>query len=209
MAKADSQPGWVEFALAEYNAHRTANNLLFTAGQQTLAFGATAVGVTITAGVAFWDQRLPSTLIFLAVLPLLSTAIVVQWVGQALHLSRIGFYLERLEDTLRSVHSDTPRGILVWERWLHSMQSTKRPDYRAYASAAVLVFSLLTLGSILLGSYRAWHGHKVVVVIVAILETVALAALAALLASQAMRSAERVRHQALTWDAGEDTRSRG
>jgi hypothetical protein len=193
MAHGDKAPGWVDLAVVEYNAHRSESLQVFAASQQTLTFGASAIGIVITAGVAFWSQRFTAALVFLIVLPLLSVAVVVQWVGQTIALSHVGFYLERLEDALRSAHDDIPDTVLIWERWLRSMQSSKRPDYRWYASATIFVFGLLTLGSIVLGAYRAWQGHETYVLAVSIGEVFALAALAVVLARQAVSAAEQTR----------------
>jgi hypothetical protein len=193
-----SPPGWVDLALAEYNAHRTQSMAIFQASQQTLTFGATAVGIVITAGVAFWKEPLTATLIFLVVLPLLSVSIVVQWVGQTVALSQVAHYLEGLEDALRSAQVDTPKSVLTWESWLRSRQSSKlwKPDYRWYASAAIFVFGLLTLGSIILGAYRGWDGHETLMLVLSAIEICALAAIAVVLALSAVNAGERIRRQA-------------
>jgi hypothetical protein len=109
---------WVTGALAEYEAHRAEVLSEATAQQQTLALGATAVGILVAGGFNVWDDQLVASVAFLAAVPLLSLLILVQWTGRALGLMRVGVYLEGLEDALRTAYSSAPSSVLVWEKTL-------------------------------------------------------------------------------------------
>jgi len=172
--RADS--GWIGGALAEYEAHR-AEVLSEAAGQQqTLALGATAVGILVAGGFNVWDDQLLASVAFLAAVPLLSILILVQWAGRALGLMRVGVYLEGLEDALRTAYSEVPPSVLVWEKTLAKARPRNwwTPHYEWNDFGALAIFLLLAAGSIALGGYRAYHGHEGTAVVAVSLESVVL-----------------------------------
>jgi hypothetical protein len=89
MANRHELEPWVGAALEEYKVHRTGFQETLATAQRTLAFGATAVGILVAGAFNVWDteDRLPPTLLFMVVVPLVSILVVVQWVGQMSLLS--------------------------------------------------------------------------------------------------------------------------
>jgi hypothetical protein len=169
-------PSWINGALAEYEAHRAEVLSEAAAQQQTLALGATAVGILVAGGFNVWDDQLLASVAFLAAVPLLSVLILVQWAGRAIGLMRVGVYLEGLEDALRTAYSQVPPAVFIWEKTLAKARPRNwwTPHYEWNDFGALAVFFLLAAGSIALGAYRAYDGHEGTVVVVVSLESVVL-----------------------------------
>jgi hypothetical protein len=188
---------WVDAALAEYEAHR-AEVLAEAQGQQhTLALGGTAVGILVAGAFNVWDDRLPSTVAFLAAIPLLCGLILVQWAGRAFGMMTVGVYLEGLERALRAAHASTPSPVLTWEETLVKMRPKEwwKPHYGWNDFGAVAVFALLAAGSVTLGAYRGYSGNEVIVGIVAAAEIVVLLVFTVSLARSLTTVRERARKE--------------
>src|SRR4051794_6662352 len=71
-------PPWVDGALEEYRAHRAGFLAAQEGAQRTLAFGATTVGILVAGAFNVWraSDPLPATLLFLVVIPLVSTLVI-------------------------------------------------------------------------------------------------------------------------------------
>jgi hypothetical protein len=168
-------PPWIEAALAEYEAHRAEVLAQGAAQQQHLALGATAVGVVVAGAFNVWDERLLATIAFMAVVPILSAFVLVQWAGSTAAMMRVGGYLEALETAIGSSLS-APAPVLTWEASLASRHPDRRWRPQAGWSdfGALAIFALLAGGSLALGAYRGWSGHEVAVTVVTTVEGVLL-----------------------------------
>jgi hypothetical protein len=177
------EPDWVHAVLAEYEAHRAEVLAEAAAQQQTLALGATGVGIVIAGAFNVWDDRLLAAIAFLGVVPLLSLVILVQWSGRASGLMRVGVYLEALEDAVRSAYPSLPSSAFSWERTRARGRSDKwwQPQYEWTDYGAIGTFVLLSFGSIGLGAYRAYAGNAGAVIPIVVCEGVAIATLSAAL----------------------------
>jgi hypothetical protein len=143
-----------------------------------------------------WNNRLLVSIAFLGLIPLLCLFILVQWVGRAVGLMRVGLYLEHLEDALRAAYSSAPRQVFTWEKTL--ADTTRRGNwweasYEWHDFGAVAIFALLAYGSIALGAYRAYAEHEVVVIVLVVLELVLLSGLAIRLLREVATARRRVR----------------
>jgi len=194
----DDQPGtdWVNAVLAEYGAHRA--EVVAAAGtqQQTLAFGATAVGLVVAGAFNVWSNRLLASAAFLGAVPLLCVFVLVQWVGYAAGLIRVGLYLEHLEDALRTAYPAAPPQVFVWEKTLAA--ATRRGNwwkasYEWHDFGAIAMFTLLAYGSIALGAYRAYARHEAAVTAVVLLEILMLSGIAGRFLYDVAKSRRRVR----------------
>ena len=156
-------PGWVSVALEEYRAHREEVLANQHGQQQSLTLGAAAIGILAAGAFNVWDDRVVASIVFLGAVPLLAMGVLLLWAGEVLGMMRVGAYLERLERELRAAHPDAPAGILDWERSLGEPEQSVRwwrPQYAWRDFGAVMVFVLIALGSIVLGTYRSWDGHE-------------------------------------------------
>jgi hypothetical protein len=176
-------PSWIEPALAEYEAHRAEVLAQGAAQQQHLALGATAVGVIVAGAFNVWDERLLAAIAFLAVVPLLSVFVLVQWAGSAAAMMRVGGYLEGLETAIASSTS-APAPVLTWEATLAGLRPKQRWKPQAGWSdfGALAIFALLAGGSLALGAYRGWSGHGVLVGLLTAIEGVILLLIVAAIA---------------------------
>lgn len=188
-------PDWRTAVLAEYQAHRAEVLAEGQGQQQTLAFGATAVGILAAGGFNVWDDRLLAAAVFLGAIPLLCVLILVQWSGRTAGLMRIGVYLERLEKALRSGYPSAPRSVLCWEETLSNLRPTQwwRPHHGWNDIGAFSVFVLLAAGSIALGAYRGYEGNELLVSLLAGLEGAVLLIFAGPLAWHLLTVRQRAR----------------
>jgi hypothetical protein len=188
---------WVEAILAEYQAHRAEVLSEAQAQQQTLALGVTAVGIVIAGAFNVWDNKLLAAVAFLGAIPLLSLLILVQLVGRALGLMRVGVYLEGLEQALRQAYPSAPGATLVWERTLAlpriRRQRWWKPSYEWHDFGAIGLFILLACGSVALGGYRAYAGHEATATALLVSELMLLALIAAALIVELATVRARVR----------------
>lgn len=140
--------------------------------QQTLALGATAVGILAAGGFNVWDDRLLATIAFLGAVPLLSVLVLIQWAGRAYAMMRVGAYLELLEAALRNAYPSAPAPILTWEKTIAGARPEQwwKPHAGWNDFGAVAVFALLAGGSIGLGAYRAWDDYETLTTIVAAIQ---------------------------------------
>jgi hypothetical protein len=184
MTNEAEKPPWVDAVLAEYEAHRHEVLAEAQAQQQTLALGATAVGLVVAGGFNVWDNRTLASVAFLGVVPLLCLFVLVQWVGRAVGLLQVGVYLEQLEDALRVAFPSAPPRVLVWERTLagaSDRQEQRRrwePRYVWQDYAAIAIFAVLAYGSIALGSYRIYSRHHITGIAAIVVEALLLSVLA-------------------------------
>jgi hypothetical protein len=175
---------WIGAALAEYEAHRAEVLAEGQGQQQTLALGATAVGILVAGAFNVWDDRLLATIAFLGAIPLLCILILIQWAGRAFGMMRVGVYLEGLEDALRNAYVSAPAPVLTWEQTLVSMRPNRwwKPHYGWNDFGAVAVFASFAAGSIALGAYRGFGGHEGLVAILTAIQAVVLLLFTATLA---------------------------
>jgi hypothetical protein len=187
---------WVGAVLAEYEAHRSEVLSEAEAQQQILALGATAVGLVVAGAFNVWNNQLLASIAFLGIVPLLCLFVLVQWVGRAAGLMRVGLYLEQLEDALRSAYRSAPPNVFTWEKML---AGTTRSSHRLSANyewhdfGAIAIFALLAYGSIGLGAYRAYDQHVATAIALLALETVVLSAVAARFLLEIVTARDRVR----------------
>jgi hypothetical protein len=188
---------WVPAALAEYEAHRSEVLSEAEAQQQILALGATAVGLVVAGAFNVWDNQLLASVAFLGVVPLLCLFVLVQWVGRAAGLMRVGVYLQQLEQALRTAYPSAPESVFSWER-RRAAETTRRgnwwtANYEWHDVGAIAIFALLAYGSIALGAYRAYDRHEAVAIVLLVTEILVLTAIAVRFLREMTTIRERVR----------------
>ena len=196
MSGSEDRTEWANAVLAEYAAHRA--EVISEAGtqQQTLALGATAVGLVVAGAFNVWSNILLVSVSFLAVVPLLCLFVLVQWVGRAVGLLRVGVYLQQLENALRAAYPAAPPAVLVWEKTLEETTHQGKwwnASYGWHDFGAIAIFALLAYGSVALGAYRAYARHEAAVVAVVLVEILAMTGVAALFLYQVATARHRLR----------------
>jgi MFS family permease len=169
--------GWIDVALADYDARRASLLSYLQAAQNTLALGATAVGILIAGALNVWNERLLASITFLVAIPLVCVLVIVQWSGQLILVVQIGVYLENLEKALREARNKAPHPVMTWQKTLREWRVGEKwwiPDFRWHASAAIVIFLLLAVGSIGLGAYRGFSGHEAGVITLVVIEGILL-----------------------------------
>ena len=185
----DTESRVFETLLDEYKIQRTAESERVQRSQHTVTFGGATIGILIAAGFNIWEQVLPATLIFLVVVPLVSTAVAVQWVGLMRSYVRTHQYVNALERAIKAkLGGEAPSDLFA----------KHTPGREAwFQSAGMAVFGLLAAGSIVLGVYKAHH-HKALVLTFGTAEFIALLIVALLL----MLSLQRLRRDPKAFQGG-------
>jgi hypothetical protein len=194
----EGKPDWVDAVLAEYEAHRSEVISESETQQQTLAWGATAVGLVVAGAFNVWGNRLLVSIAFMGVVPLLCLFVLVQWVGRAAGLLRVGVYLQQLEEALRSAYPAAPANVLVWEKTREESSRQGKwwqANYEWQAYGAIAIFAALAYGSIALGAYRGYKGHGTLVLVLVLVEILLLSGLAARFIHEAATTRHRLRQQ--------------
>ena len=167
----------IDIALAEYNALRAEILATLDAKDKTVTFGVAALTLLITITASFWSHRALVAIVLMAIVPLVSMAALVQWIGKIMAIERLGAYIEGLESALRTMCEPLAvlSSVMRWERY-NSVRSQNwcTPDYRWLDVGAVVYFPLIAGLSIALGAYRAYGGHETAVIIIAAVEGVLL-----------------------------------
>src|SRR4051794_27072281 len=169
-------PAWLPAAQDEWRLHPSGSFDLERAAQQTLAFGGATIGVLTAGAINGWKYVVPSTLIFLVVIPPVAAAVGAQWTGQMLSVQRERRYVRDLEHSIRSAYGSRgwiPEAFYIWEELdVESWGKKMRPDRRWLAAGLNWVFMLFAAWSLAMASYRARQGqwHSTVVAVVAACE---------------------------------------
>ncbi len=158
----DRRDGWLDAALAEYEAHRQEILAMTQAQHSTLALGVTAIGILAAGAFNVWNEdRVVAPIVFIAVVPLLTSMILVIWASQVVGMFNIGHYLRGLEARIGDAVGDGPGGIMSWEETATKEKiRTRTPTYAWHYVAVIVLFGILTVGSIVLGAYRAWSVYE-------------------------------------------------
>jgi hypothetical protein len=187
---------WIDAALVEYEAHRAEVLAEAQGQQQTLALGATAVGILFAGAFNVWDDRVLAVAAFLGAIPLLCILVLIQWAGRASGIMLVGVYLEGLECALREAYASPPAPVLTWERSLVNMRPSRwRPRYAWHEFGAVAVFAMLAAGSIALGAYRGYEQYTTLVVALVTLQVVIVSFFTAVLAWSLATVRKRARRE--------------
>lgn len=161
-AQATEKPVWLELAIQEYNAMR--DEILTTMRTQdgTLRFGAAALGIVIAAGFTIWEDTMAATMIFLALVPFITTIVLIVWMGEVTRMMRAGRHILRLEGMLHEQLKGLPEPVMQWETNLRDPESALTRWERHYEwnyHAIVLMFWTLGIGSIVAAVYRGVWGE--------------------------------------------------
>ena len=196
MSASERKPEWTDAVLAEYAAHRSEVISEAETQQQTLALGATAVGLVVAGAFNVWSNKLLVSIAFLGVVPLLCLFVLIHWVGRAAGLLRVGVYLQQLEEALRAAYPDAPPNVLIWEKTLERTTRQGRwwkASYEWHDFGAIGIFALLAYGSIALGAYRAYARHESSVIVLVIIEVLVMSGFAIRLLSEVAMARQRLR----------------
>jgi hypothetical protein len=157
--------GWLLVALEEYKSIRTESLDSMKVQNTILSYGATTIGVILTAGISIIDKHmlLADEAIFLVFIPLIVFFIVMIWAGEVARMYRAGTFLADREQSIsRYVYKgymvntwDKP--ALEWENWLRRKSSdNETPHEKLYIQhySVLAMFLFLAILSIVIGNYK-------------------------------------------------------
>ncbi len=187
---------WATAVLTEYEAHRSEVVAERKPNSRRLRWGATSIRLVVAGAFNVWSNTLLVAVAFLGLIPLLCLFVLVQWVGRAAGLMRVGVYLERLEEALRVAYPSAPQQVFNWEKSLATTARSAKwweQRYEWHDFGAIAIFALFAYGSIALGGYRAVEGHETTVLVAVIAEILILSALAVRLLAEVGTARKRAR----------------
>jgi len=149
------KPPWLDVALEEYRALRSEIIETQRAQQWTVGLSFTALGIVASQVTDLLGSPVAAVAVFIVLVPLVICAFLLVWLAQIGGMMRLGGQIWRLE--LR-VHQDwiAPEEVFAWETYLRDPDS-KTHSFRVYEwgyGGIVTIYSLLALGSIVLGQHR-------------------------------------------------------
>jgi hypothetical protein len=181
--------GWVDLALAEYDAHRAEVLATVQAQNSSLTVGTAAIGILAAGAFNVWEDAVLATLVFLGAVPLLTALVVLLWFSQVIGMFEVGVYLDGLERKLRE-ELRAPAPVMTWEESIREGRAAiRRPQYDWSNYAIVGLLAALAGAALVLGAYRGFGEHPWTVAI-ALLEAAVLGALGAALVGELRRARE-------------------
>jgi hypothetical protein len=133
--------GWLSVALEEYKSVRTESLDSMKVQNTILSYGATTIGVILSAGISIIDKDmlLADEAIFLVFTPLIVFFIVMIWAGEVARMYRAGSFLAGHEDIISRyvdkvyILNNWDEPALVWENWLRQIgDNNETPHERLY-----------------------------------------------------------------------------
>jgi hypothetical protein len=157
--------GWLSVALEEYKSIRTESLDSMKVQNTILSYGATTIGVILTAGISIIDKNmlLADEAIFLVFIPLIVFFIVMIWAGEVARMYRAGTFLADHEQIISRyvdkmyILKNWDKPALVWENWLRQKSyDNETPHEKLYIQhySVLSMFLFLAILSIVIGNYK-------------------------------------------------------
>ncbi len=150
---------WLEVCLEEYKTLRAESMSAMSAQQSILNYGFATTAALIAVGFHNWTGQVGITIVvFLGFLPIVSSLVLIIWLGEVARMMRASVRLITLEEKINSF-LDKPDPALTWETWLRQKDDGNHtPQLKWNYAAIVFAFMLISLFSIVIGIFSA-HTH--------------------------------------------------
>jgi hypothetical protein len=146
----------VDFELEEYRALRAEIIQSMDDGNKIIAFGLTAVGLVLAAGLSSKGSVL-SVLILGFILPVLSTLVLSMWFAAQERIARASHFLSGVEVRIKSSFDDV--ASVSWEAWLRAPKATRKTGhFWSTEQSGIALFGLITVSAILIGCIAGGNG---------------------------------------------------
>jgi hypothetical protein len=140
----------IEILLAEYNSLRTESIEAVKNKFQVLTFGFGGLSVFVGSALAARISIGASVLILLVIVPTLSKAITIVWLGEHRRMVRAGGGVAALEVTINRIAGEN---LLGWEKWVRSESRAMSLAYRTTLG----IFQFASVASITVGGLVLWR----------------------------------------------------
>ena len=121
----------VDILLEEYKTLRQESLTAMNNRNRVLSFGLAAIGAIVTGGIYVYDSvdhLSISCLVFIIVIPAITSFILLMWLGEYERMQRAGKFLVELEGRINKEARET---LLTWETKLREDQSHMKYPYHA------------------------------------------------------------------------------
>ena len=166
----------IEILLAEYNSLRSESLEAIKNKYQILTFGFAGLSVFVGSALTARIGIAASLLILFIIVPSLSKAITIVWLGEHRRMVRAGGGVAALEMEINRIAGEN---LLGWEKWVRSESRAMSLPYRTtigifqFASGASVIVGGLVLWRFLDGRHSSAVSYVILVLVliaVAILE---------------------------------------
>jgi hypothetical protein len=140
----------IEILLAEYNSLRTESIEAVKNKFQVLTFGFGGLSVFVGSALAARISIGASVLILLVIVPTLSKAITIVWLGEHRRMVRAGGGVAALEVAINRIAGEN---LLGWEKWVRSESRAMSLAYRTTLG----IFQFASVASITVGGLVLWR----------------------------------------------------
>jgi len=140
----------IEILLAEYNSLRTESIEAVKNKFQVLTFGFGGLSVFVGSALASRISIGASLLILFIIVPSLSKAITIVWLGEHRRMVRAGGGVAALEVKINRIAGEN---LLGWEKWVRSESRAMSLPYRTTLG----VFQFASMASITVGGLVLWR----------------------------------------------------
>ncbi|HEY0716755.1 MAG TPA: hypothetical protein VGD68_03995, partial [Streptosporangiaceae bacterium] len=140
----------IEILLAEYNSLRTESIESVKNKFQVLTFGFGGLAVFVGSALSARVSIGVSVLILFIIVPSLSKAIVIVWLGEHRRMVRAGGGVAALEIRINQIAGEN---LLGWERWVRSESRAMSLPYRTTLG----IFQFASVASIAVGGLVLWR----------------------------------------------------
>jgi hypothetical protein len=140
----------IEILLAEYNSLRTESLEAVRNKFQILSFGFAGLSVFVGSALTARINIAAALLILLVIVPSLSKAITIVWLGEHRRMVRAGGGVAALEIEINRIAGEN---LLGWEKWVRSESRAMSLPYRTTLG----IFQFASGASVLIGGLVLWR----------------------------------------------------
>jgi hypothetical protein len=140
----------IEILLAEYNSLRTESLEAIKNKFQILSFGFAGLSVFIGTALTARISIAASLLVLLVIVPGLSKAITIVWLGEHRRMVRAGGGVAALEIEINRIAG---ANLLGWEKWVRSESRVMSLPYRTTLG----IFQFASVASVIIGGLVFWR----------------------------------------------------
>jgi hypothetical protein len=140
----------IEILLAEYNSLRTESLEAVKNKFQILSFGFAGLTVFVGSALTARITIAASLLVLLVIVPTLSKAITIIWLGEHRRMVRAGGGVAALEIEINRIAGEN---LLGWEKWVRSESRVMSLPYRT----TLAIFQLTSGTSVVVGGLVLWR----------------------------------------------------
>ncbi|MBS1514934.1 MAG: hypothetical protein JSS63_07870 [Bacteroidetes bacterium] len=161
---------WISVSIEEFKILHTECQNAIQTQHSILRYGTTVIGILLGSAFNLWDRPVLPGVIFFIFLPIICSLVQFIWLGELARMMRAGKYLMKIETniniklTKHNMSAVEEEKALNFSNWLRNIQENgKTPQLKYNYVSIIILFIMLSIGSIALGNYYSflyWYSHS-------------------------------------------------